>query len=192
MTLTSRFATPLARRLGLLALLLALGGVLVVLTDRAPRVPGPVPQDEAGEPDYYLEQAELVRYDAEGFPHQQLISPRLAHTPHDGVLRARTPLAHLYDSEGRHWVAQGDQGTLVEGHLTLSGNARLNAPEAGWQLHTEELHLNTRTQYAWSEVPARFEAPPQLTEAGRFEAWLSEGHLHLEGRVRGHHPPAQE
>ncbi|GAA0580060.1 LPS export ABC transporter periplasmic protein LptC [Halomonas salifodinae] len=185
-------ATPLARRLGLLVLLLALGGVLVVLTEREPAPPGPVPQDEAGEPDYYLEQAELVRYDAEGFPHQRLSSPRLAHTPHDDVLRAQTPISHLYDNEGRHWIAQGEQGTLADRRLTLSGDARLNAPDAGWQLSTQELHLDTRTQHAWSDTPARFEAPPQRTEAERFEAWLEDGRLQLEGRVRGHHPPAQE
>ncbi|MBF8223038.1 LPS export ABC transporter periplasmic protein LptC [Halomonas sp. 328] len=192
MTITERLATPLARRLGLLILLLALGGVLVILTDRAPRQPGPVPQDEAGEPDYYLEQAELVRYDAAGFPHQRLVSPRLAHTPHDEVLRAQTPVAHLYDNEGRHWIARGERGLLVDRRLTLSGDARLNAPEAGWQLSSQELHLDTHTQFAWSDTPARFEAPPQVTEGERFEAWLSEGRLHLEGRVRGSHPPAQE
>ncbi|MDC8803371.1 LPS export ABC transporter periplasmic protein LptC [Halomonas pacifica] len=192
MTTAERLATPLARRLALLLLLLVLGGVLVLLTDRQPAPPGPVPQDEAGEPDYYLEQAELVRYDAEGLAHQRLNSPRLVHTPHDDVLRAETPRAELLDNAGRRWTVRGERGTLADQRLTLSGDARLNAPDAGWRLDTQELHLNTRTGHAWSDVPARFEAPPQHVEAERFEAWLEDERLHLEGRVRGHHPPARQ
>lgn len=188
MTTAERLATPLA----LLLLLLVLGGVLVLLTDRQPAPPGPVPQDEAGEPDYYLEQAELVRYDAEGLAHQRLNSPRLVHTPHDDVLRAETPRAELLDNAGRRWTVRGERGTLADQRLTLSGDARLNAPDAGWRLDTQELHLNTRTGHAWSDVPARFEAPPQHVEAERFEAWLEDERLHLEGRVRGHHPPARQ
>ena len=49
-------------RSALLLLLLALGGGMALL-DLEPPVPGPVPGGEAGEPDYYLEDARLTRFE---------------------------------------------------------------------------------------------------------------------------------
>ena len=179
-------------RVWLLLILLALGGALVLLDPRGGPEYGEVPRDEAGEPDYYLEGARLTRFDAEGRAHQRLDTPRLVHTPHDDVTRLQTPDARLHDSAGRVWYAQADSGVLGPGGnpLTLSGDARLNAPEERWQLDTEVLHFDADTGHAWSDTPALLRQPPQRMSGDRFDAWIHDNRARLTDNVRGHHPPA--
>lgn len=178
-------------RTWLLLLLLGLGGVIAWLDPWGVPTPGPVPTDEAGEPDYVLEQARLTRFDDQGRAHQRLRSPRLAHTPHDGVTRAATPQAHLIDRQGRLWEASGREGRLGPGGnpLTLSGDARLYAPEERWHLDTETLHFDADTGHAWSDTPALLQQPPQRMRGERFDAWIHDNRARLTDNVRGHHPP---
>lgn len=178
-------------RIWLFLLLLGLGGLIAWLDPWQAPVTGPVPTDEAGEPDYFLEEARLTRFDADGRAHQRLESPRLVHTPHDDVTRVATPLAHLIDREGRLWVASGNEGRLGAGGnpLTLSGDARLHAPEERWQLDTELLHFDADAGHAWSETPALLQQPPQRMRGERFDAWIHDNRARLTDNVRGYHPP---
>ncbi|TLF49642.1 LPS export ABC transporter periplasmic protein LptC [Halomonas urmiana] len=178
-------------RTGLLLLLLALGGGLALLDLQEAPLPGPVPGDASGEPDYYLEDARLTRFDAAGQPHQRLDTPRLSHTPHDDVTRLEQPKGRLYDTSGRVWLASGDHGTLGAGGnpLTLTGDARLLAPAERWQLDTEILHFDAVSGHAWSETPALLRQPPQRMRGERFDAWIDDNRARLTDNVRGHHPP---
>lgn len=178
-------------KLWLLLILLAVGGILAVFESRETRPPGPVPRDEAGEPDYYLEIASLTRFDEQGRPHQRLDTPRLTHTPHDDVTRTQTPVARFYDAENRVWFARGDIGILgPQGvHLILEGNARLNSPQEGWQLDTDILHVDTDLGHAWSDTPALLQQPPQRVRGERFDAWFNNDRMRLTHDVRGFHPP---
>ncbi|MCH4561633.1 MULTISPECIES: LPS export ABC transporter periplasmic protein LptC [Halomonas] len=178
-------------RVWLFLLLLVLGGVLALLDQRASREPGPVPRDEAGEPDYYLEGVRLTRFDAEGRAHQRLDTPRLVHTPHDDVTRLQAPAARLIDTSGRTWFGHGAVGTLgADGNpLTLSGDARLRAPAERWQLDTDILHFDADTGHAWSETAALLQQPPQRMRGERFDAWIHDNRVRLTDNVRGHHPP---
>lgn len=179
-------------KLWLLLILLLVGGILALFEAREPRAPGPVPRDDAGEPDYYLEDARLTRFDDSGVAHQRLDTPRLVHTPHDDVTRSQTPTARFYDNDGRTWFGHGDVGILGAGGnlLTLEGNARLNAPNEGWQLDTEVLHVDTDSGHAWSETQALLQQPPQWVRGNRFDAWINEDRMQLTDNVRGFHPPA--
>ncbi|MCK2182600.1 LPS export ABC transporter periplasmic protein LptC [Halomonas getboli] len=178
-------------RTWLFLLLLALGGGLALLDQRSVAPPGPAPQGATGEPDYYLENAHLTRFDAQGRPHQRLTTPRLEHTPEDDVTRLTTPHAQLRDSEGRLWLADGKKGRLENGGhlLTLEGQAVLTAPEERWRLETERLHYDSDTGHAWSDTPARLSQPPQWMRGERFDAWLDDNRARLTDNVRGHHPP---
>lgn len=178
-------------RLWLLLLLLLLGGALVWLDPGEAPAPGPVPQDAAGEPDYFLEEARLTRFDATGMAYQRLDTPSLSHTPHDDITRLERPVAALIDNDDRRWVARGDAGRLGAGGnpVTLSGNARLLAPQERWQLDTEVLHVDADTGHAWSETPATLQQPPQRMRGDRFDAWLHDNRARLTDNVRGHHPP---
>ncbi|GGX81885.1 hypothetical protein GCM10007160_06540 [Litchfieldella qijiaojingensis] len=178
-------------KLWLLLILLVVGGILALFEARDPRLPGPVPRDDAGEPDYYLEGVSLTRFDASGTPYQRLDTPRLVHTPEDDVTRTQTPVARLHDNQGRIWFSHSDTGILGPGgkHLILEGNARLNSPGEGWQLDTEVLHVDTDTGHAWSDTPALLQQPPQYVRGERFDAWINENRMRLTDNVRGFHPP---
>lgn len=178
----------------LVLILLALGGLLAVIEQRDASLPGPVPRDEAGEPDFYLEGARMTRFDVQGNPHQRLETPRLVHTPVDDVTRAVTPRIRLYDEEGRIWFASGDTGTLGAGGnpLTLEGDAQLEAPEEGWRLDTEVLVYDGDAGHAWSESAALLRQHEQRVRGERFDAWIDEGRMRLTDNVRGMHPPIDE
>lgn len=178
-------------RVWLFLVLLALGGVVALLDTSSVREPGAVPRDAAGEPDFYLEGARLTRFDDEGSAHQRVETPRLVHTPHDDVTRLETPDARLVDNAGRVWLAEADRGVLGPGGnpLTLSGSARLHAPEERWQLDTEVLHYDANSGHAWSDTPALLRQPPQRMSGERFDAWLHDNRARLTDNVRGHHPP---
>lgn len=181
-------------KLWLFLLLLGVGGILAVLDLQDVGLPGPIPRDDSGEPDYYLENATLTRFDEQGRAHQRLETPRLVHTPHDDVTRTQQPVARFLDSDERIWFGRGDTGILgPEGvHLILEGNARLNAPSEGWQLDTETLHVDTQRGHAWSETEAVLQQPPQRIRGERFEAWFNESRMRLTDNVRGFHPPQDQ
>lgn len=178
-------------RTWLTLLLLALGGGLALLDMRDPAPTGQVPRDAAGEPDFYLENARLTRFDAKGRPYQQVTTPRLDHTLADGVTRLENPLARLHDREGRLWLAEADSGELGPGGnpLLLDGDTRLRAPAERWELETETLHYDADTGHAWSTTPATLRQPPQRMRGERFDAWLHDNRARLTDNVRGHHPP---
>ena len=178
-------------KLWLALLVLALGGVLAIIEQRDVSLPGPVPTDAAGEPDFYLEGARMTRFDAQGEPYQRLETPRLVHTPVDDVIRTTTPQIRLYDDEGRVWFASADKGQLgPDGNpLTLKGDAWLEAPDEGWRLDTEVLVYDTEKGHAWSESEARLSQHRQRVRGERFDAWIDESRMRLTDNVRGMHPP---
>lgn len=175
-------------------LLLALGGVLAIIEQRDASLPGPVPHDEAGEPDFYLEGARMTRFNAQGRAYQRLETPRLVHTPEDDVTRAETPRIRIFDEEGRIWFARGETGTLGAGGnpLTLRGDAQLEAPAEGWRLNTETLIYDNASSHAWSESEALLRQYEQRVRGDRFDAWLNEDRMRLTDNVRGIHPPIDE
>ncbi|MFD2190217.1 LPS export ABC transporter periplasmic protein LptC [Pistricoccus aurantiacus] len=175
----------------LLLILLALGVVLALFFDRGGvRIPGPVPEDPAGEPDYFLEGVNLTRFNEQGEAYQRLQSPRLVHTPVDDVTRAKTPRLRIYDEDERVWLARGESGRLAPNgtQVTLSGQAELEAPEENWLLETEVLHYLPGSGHAYSQGEATLRQPPQHIRGERFDAWINEGRARLTGKVRGFHP----
>ncbi|KXS38802.1 MAG: lipopolysaccharide export system protein LptC [Halomonadaceae bacterium T82-2] len=187
MTLSRRRLSTLL--LGLL--LLGLGGVLTLIDQRDVGLPGPVPTGETGEPDYYLENARLTRFDATGRAYQYLTTPRIEHTPGDDVTRLETPRARLDDKQGRTWLATADKGRLEAGGnpLVLIGHARLRAPEEGWQATSDVLHYDADTYHAWSDSRATLRQYRQRVSGDRLDAWIDTGRMRLNGDVQGFHPP---
>ena len=178
-------------RFWLVILLLVLGGGLTLLDPRESNVPDLVPNDKTGEPDYYLVDARLTRFDAQGTPHQRIDTPRLVHTPLDDVTRVDQPDLALIDDSGREWIADADNGELgPDGNpLTLSGNAHLEAPAERWQLDTEVLVYDSDSGHVWSETPAVLRQPPQQMQGERFDAWIHDNTARLTDNVTGQHPP---
>ena len=178
-------------RFWLVILLLVLGGGLALLDPRDGTVPDLITDDQAGEPDYYLIDATLTRFDTEGAPHQRITTPRLVHTPLDDITRVDQPDMELVDDSGRLWIATATDGELgPDGNpLTLTGDAHLEAPAERWQLDTEVLVYDSDSGHAWSETPAVLRQPPQEMRGERFDAWIHDNPARLTDNVTGYHPP---
>ncbi|WP_204352657.1 LPS export ABC transporter periplasmic protein LptC [Salinicola halophilus] len=191
---TARWQSPWGRRLGLVAILLLLGGGLAWLDQRGEQQDEPVPGNEAGEPDYYLEDASLTRFDADGRPYQRLETPRMVHTPADDVIRAETPHGYLIDSDERQWQITSESARLLRGGeaLTLEGDARLVQPDQAWQLATQTLHYDNQDAHAWSDTPSVLSQHDQRMSGERFDAWIDDNRMRLTNDVKGYLPQQPE
>ncbi|WP_346798893.1 LPS export ABC transporter periplasmic protein LptC [Halomonas sp. Bachu 37] len=189
-TRTRRLSRHFTRRLGLGVLILALGGLLVYLDPGEQRQPGVDLEARANEPGHILEGAELTLFGNDGHVRQAIRTPRMTHSQED-ISQAEQPRARLFDSHRREWTAEAEQGfvDVPRQQLTLTGDARLRAPEAGWQLDTQILHYDAQQAHAWSETPALLQQPPQRMQANRMDAWLNESRVRLTDDVKGYHPP---
>ncbi|WP_244179923.1 LPS export ABC transporter periplasmic protein LptC [Salinicola salarius] len=191
MAKTAGFQSPWWRRLGLLALLLILGGGLTYLDQRGEDQQESATSNTAGgEPDYYLEDASMTRFDAQGRAYQRLDTPRLVHTPADDVIRTETPHGYLIDDQQRQWQVTSDTGQLSRGgeQLTLEGNARLVQPEQAWSLETQTLHYDNREAHAWSDTSSVLRQHDQRMRGDRFDAWIDEDRMRLTDNVQGYLP----
>jgi len=191
---TASFQSPWWRRLGLLALLLILGGGLTYLDQRHENDAGPTLGNTMGEPDYYLEDASMTRFDAQGQAYQRLETPRLVHTPSDDIIRTETPHGYLIDDQQRQWQVTSDTGIMNRSgeQLTLEGNARLVQPEQAWSLETQTLHYDNREAHAWSDTSAVLRQHNQSMRGDRFDAWINEDRMRLTDNVQGHLPQQSE
>lgn len=181
-------------RLGLTALFIALGALLVWLGPGGPQQTAIDLEAQAQEPGHVLENAKITLFGDNGNVLQSLKTPRLIHTPQRGETWSEKPQTTLYDKDDRQWLASADVGTLNTNTqaLVMSGSARLIAPDEGWQLDTEELHYDGLHQHAWSETPVLLQQPPQQMNASRMDVWLNDSQVRLTGNVRGTHPPASQ
>lgn len=180
------------KRVWLLLVIITLGVLLAWLDLRDTRNAPPNPSARADEPGHVIENAELTLYDAAGNLTQRLTSPRILHTPQQAITLFDTPRATLIDSEQRQWHATANTGTLngQKQRLMLDGDARLIAPDEGWQLDTQTLYYDSQKAHAWSDSPVLLQQPPQRIRAQRLDAWLDTSQVRLTDRVRGYHPPA--
>lgn len=194
MAKTARFQSPWWRRLGLLALLLILGGGLTYLDQRRESQQEPTIGNTTGEPDYYLEDASMTRFDAQGRAYQRLDTPRLVHTPADDIIRTEKPHGFLTDDQQRQWQVTSETGQMSRSgqQLTLEGNARLVQPDQAWSLETKTLHYDNREAHAWSDTPSVLRQHNQSMSGKRFDAWIDENRMRLTDNVQGHLPQLSE
>ncbi|WP_110602328.1 LPS export ABC transporter periplasmic protein LptC [Salinicola lusitanus] len=194
MAKTVRFQSPWWRRLGLLVLLLVLGGGLTYLDQRGENGQEPVIGNTVGEPDYYLEDASMTRFDERGRAYQRLETPRLVHTPSDDIIRTEAPHGYLTDDQQRQWQVTSQTGQLSRSgeQLTLEGDARLVQPEQAWSLETQTLHYDNREAHAWSDTPSVLRQHNQTMRGDRFDAWINEDRMRLTDNVQGRLPQQSE
>lgn len=179
----------LKKRVVLLVLVVGLGALLAWLDRYDATSTRPDPEARAQEPSHVVENATLTLFGDTGERQQTLTTPLLTHTPARAITQLNAPRATLFDRQQRRWQASAEHGTLDRRELlTLSGDARIRAPEQGWQLDTERLHYDSDNAYVYSDTPVRLEQPPQYMQAQRMDAWLNQDALRLTGNVRGYHP----
>ncbi|MFG6666760.1 LPS export ABC transporter periplasmic protein LptC [Halomonas sp. HNIBRBA4712] len=184
-------AGRIKKRLWMPALVIALGAWLVWLDPGGREALEVDPEVQREEPGHVLDNARLTLFDDTGAVSQRLETPQLIHTPQQALTEIEAPEATLFDSEQRQWLANADRGILQNERQTLvmEGNARLLAPDEGWQLDTERFVYDGRERHAYTEAPALLQQPPQRMSAERMDVWLDESRVRMSDNVRGTHPP---
>lgn len=174
-------------------LVLILVGLALALVDqfnsKAPE--NTLPAIPEGQPDYVLEQANYVRFDAQGKRYQTMTSPHVAHMPDEQQTTATAPRIAIVDDASRLWNISGQQGTLSEDgtQITLSGDALAVEPSEQWRLETATLHYDRSQDKIWSDTDSRFFQADQTMRSDRFETLLTPKTITLTGNVQGVIPP---
>ncbi|WP_414499891.1 MULTISPECIES: LPS export ABC transporter periplasmic protein LptC [unclassified Zymobacter] len=150
-----------------------------------------LPSVPEGQPDYVLEQANFVRFDAQGKRYQSMTSPHVAHMPDAQQTTATDPRIDIVDDAARLWNISGQQATMTEDgtRITLSGNAKAVAPSEQWRLETATLNYDRGQDKIWSDTDSRFFQADQTMRSDRFEALLTPKTVTLTGNVQGVIPP---
>lgn len=172
-----------------IVLIIALVGVVLAVVDQfnsgAPE--SKLPAVPEGQPDYVLEQANYVRFDAQGKRYQSMTSPYVAHMPDAQQTTATSPLITIVDDASRLWNISGERATLSEdgAQVTLFGNAKAIAPSEQWRLETDTLHYDRAQDKVWSDTASHFFQADQTMSSDRFEALLTPKTMTLTGNVQG-------
>lgn len=181
-----------ATRMAILLVIVVVGVVLAVIDQFNSSAPqNTLPAVPEGQPDYVLEQANYVRFDAQGRRYQTMTSPHVAHMPNEQRTTATEPRISIVDDASRLWHISGRKGSLSEDgtQVTLSGDALAIAPSEQWRLETDELHYDRNQDKVWSETDSRFFQADQTMRSDRFEALLVPKAVTLTGNVQGVIPP---
>lgn len=142
------------------------------------------------EPDYFMRDAVIARYQADSELEYRLRAARLEHYPDD--------TARLTDVEVRRmpgpWTLRAGRGELPPGfdelilHDAVQIETRLDDGSRA-RLHTEELHVDIAGRIMRAPVPVRVESDHTTAHAERMRARLDQRDLQLDGEVRVEHRP---
>lgn len=177
-----------ATRVAILFVIVLVGLVLALIDQFNSGAPeSALPAVPEGQPDYVLEQADFVRFDAQGKRYQSMTSPHVVHMPDNQVTMATEPRIAIVDDASRLWNISGQLGSLSEdgAQITLSGDAKAVAPSEQWRLETATLHYDRAQDKVWSETDSRFFQADQTIRSDRFEALLTPKTVTLTGNVQG-------
>lgn len=191
------FQLPTLQRLTAFAALLGLGGLLLwllKLTD--PEAPYAQLPQAHGEPDYYIEIAQLYRFDAQGALIQQLDTRTATNYPERQLTLLDQPLAHYHTANQQIWrisAAKAEYHTntqllYLEQDLVISP---LN-PDSAYtpEFFTHSLWVNQAQQLAYTQDPVEFISPGGLTQGQGLRLYLDTGLAELLSQVQGSYLPA--
>jgi lipopolysaccharide export system protein LptC len=153
----------------------------------------PLPELSPGstDTDYYLRDATIRQFDAQGLLQQELSSPDLEHYPQPGVLKAQTPDIVLFGNNSRDQVLiSAQRGQMLDSneHIHLDGEVRvINSPDAGpgLTLETQALSLVPSLQFIETDQAVTLFSQGGETRANGMKAYLNTRTVELLSDVEG-------
>lgn len=183
-------------KLGALALLISLGALVVWLQDL--NLPAPHAQlpEQYGEPDYFVENASLSRFNAQGQRLQKVNSSQVTHYPEKDITLFEKPLMHHYTQQGQAWQVTakraehlGEDIIYLEEQVVITP---LNAHSAYLpEFVTQRLWVNSTTQTAYTNDAVSFISPSGTTQGQGLQANLSSGLVEILQAVQGSYLPSK-
>ncbi|SFC03928.1 LPS export ABC transporter protein LptC [Marinospirillum celere] len=175
---------PSHRKIGGLVALALLGGWIVWLQDFSQSPPRAQLPQVHGEPDYYLEDATLKRYNAQGRHHQTLEGKVVTHYPNTQLTTVDLPRVHHWSEDGQLWILSALEGEIREDNeIYLQENVRLTPinPDSAYtpEFATQRLWLDTQTETARTPDPVSFSSQGGLTQGLGLFAQLATGQIEI-------------
>lgn len=185
---------PLIRRGGALLALLLLGALLVWLQDVTQPPPyAPLPT-EHGEPDYYIEQARAIRYNAAGERLQILESPQVTHYPENNLALMDQPRVHHYGEDGQIWRITANKAEYRnQQEIYLEDRVRITPlnPDSPYlpEFATQRLWVDLPTEFAHTPDPVTFTSPGGITHGKGLNLKLDTGQAEIPEQAQGQYHP---
>jgi lipopolysaccharide export system protein LptC len=146
-------------------------------------------------PGYYLKNAILTDFDAQGMPTIRLEAERIDQIDHGTEVALSNVLVHYQSPNGQNWVLSGDSGRVRPGGkiIDVSGNVRLHG-EGSEQAESEVVLTDTLTyDVPESTVTTKSDVHvlfgPHTLNARGMAANLKTHTIHLEQKVNGRFLP---
>ena len=173
---------------GIITLLLLIGATISGWALWSQRSGEQARAQAGGQPDYVLNDFELVALDAQGHESFTLRAPRLARDPKVKTLDIATPLFLIPAAEGSRggrWEVRSETGWVSAGgeELRLRGDVVADSTDANGRpvrMTTQELNVFPGTDTATSAVEVTVTEPGFILTGRRLEADLASGNIRLE------------
>jgi lipopolysaccharide export system protein LptC len=184
----------MAFRIFTLLAVLALGVSTWILSSPGRR-PAQVAAARASLPGYYLKNAVLTDYDANGAVSIRIHADRIDQIDHSPEVALYAVRVDYQSPQGQAWVLFGDTGHVEPGGkaLDVAGNVRLEeqSPEhaAAAVLHTDTLRYSVPDSIASTDGDVRIDFGVHTLTARGLIANLKERTMRLESKVNGRFQP---
>lgn len=184
----------MAFRLFTLLAVIALGVSTWILSSPShrPTLSGP---EASSLPGYYLKNAILTDYDANGTPSIRIHADRIDQVDHGPEVALTNVRVDYQSPNGQTWVMLGDTGHLETGGkiVDVAGNVKLtetSTDHAGTAvLHTDTLRYDVSAGIATTDSDVRIDFGPHALTGRGLIANLKERTMRLESKVNGRFQP---
>ena len=146
--------------------------------------------------DYAMTDFTMTIMDDEGEPSRVIMGSEMAHYPEDDSTDIIFPITQFINKEKEIWILSSNKATMQgKGEdIFLTGNViitRENNNEI--ELLTEELHLDTEHDTAYTDAAVTLKSPEGETNSVGLHAALADRTINIHSRVKGQYnaPPTQ-
>ncbi len=184
----------MAFRLFTLLAVIALGVSTWILSSPSHRPTSSGPE-ASSLPGYYLKNAILTDYDANGTPSIRIHADRIDQVDHGPEVALTNVRVDYQSPNGQTWVMLGDTGHLETGGkiVDVAGNVKLtetSTDHAGTAvLHTDTLRYDVSAGIATTDSDVRIDFGPHALTGRGLIANLKERTMRLESKVNGRFQP---
>ncbi|MRI34125.1 LPS export ABC transporter periplasmic protein LptC [Endozoicomonas sp. OPT23] len=160
-----------------------------------------VPQKKAAairkNADYYLLNADVTQYNAQGSLSYTLNAKAITHYPHNDTTLVQLPHLENFSNPKKRVVADALNGKMLPGNLdielwdkvVLTETTKQNGKQQ--RMDTDFLTIYSKKALAVTNQPVLITSPTGTTRAIGMEAYYNQGLVKLKSRVRGNHTPQQ-
>jgi lipopolysaccharide export system protein LptC len=165
---------------------------ILISPDHLPTLTAP---DASSLPGYYLKNAILTDYDADGAASIRIHADRIDQVDHGPEVALTNVRVDYQSPNGQNWVMLGDTGHLETGGkiVDVAGNVKLTETStdhaAPAVLHTDTLRYDVNSGIATTESDVRIDFGAHALTARGLIANLKERTMRLESKVNGRFQP---